>query len=119
MKILINPCFDGLVIPRKYAEWLVQNKGWTLGNNEMDMTPKYIYDEGINCDDGDDFYWSPDHRINSDIIEAVEALGNCSSCVVVEIPDGTDHDIVSVNHCREEIHEKHRVWTFKGRDELD
>ena len=120
-KILINPSIGGFNIPREYAEWLVENKGWTISPNdetdetdEIDETDKHIQDDP--SEECYEWGWSPgiDHRTNPDIVEAVEKLGNCRSCVIIEIPNDVDW-YLEENECGiETVWELSRSWYFEG-----
>ena len=122
MKVVVNRCYGGFGLSDTACEWLMKNKGYTLGDgnvkedwNNFDIVThssmgKYAI---LRTHDGVS-KWDREFRTHPDVIAVIEALGKgangmCASLDVVEIPDGIEWDIDDHDGI-ETIHEEHRCW---------
>ena len=128
MKVVINKCYGGFGLSTKAHEWLIKNKGWgvtdytatgSVADKDCELVrsgdtsglwSRYQETEKVEGDWGD---WKL--RINPDVIEAIEALGEkdassgLAQLEIVEIPDGIEWEIDNYDGI-ETIHEEHRSW---------
>ena len=124
MKIVINRRHGGFDLSDEAFEWLIKEKGWTVTT----------LDESGNCEDAETDLWveneedtfsskyalnkwnsyDDNFRVNKDLVEMVETLGEKASgrfgnIEVAEIPDDIEWEIDDYDGW-ETIHEKHRSW---------
>jgi len=123
VKIVVNRCYGGFGLSDAACEWLMKNRGYTLGNGKI--TEDW---ETFNIVTYDGFMSTyailstPDEvssddnkfRTHPDVIAVVEALGkgangSCAGLEIIEIPDGINWHIDEYDGV-ETVHEAHRSW---------
>lgn len=118
MKVVINRCYGGFGLSDAAYEWLIEHKGWTLGDssNPEDWSKFNIVRwEGIeNYAVGNMDNDCNDFRTHPDVIEVIETLGKAASSKfaslkIVEVPDDVEWFISDYDGI-ETIHEKHKSW---------
>lgn len=122
MKVVVNRCYGGFGLSDAACEWLMNNRGYTLGDGNRkedwetfnivtwNMLSRYAL---VRTPDGVDRYDTA-FRSHPDIIAVVEALGKaangmCAELEIVEIPDDIEWHISEYDGT-ETIHEDHRSW---------
>jgi len=122
MKVVVNRCYGGFGLSDAACEWLMKNRGYTLGNGEnkedwqthnivtWTMLSKYALIRTPNGVDSEDKAF----RSHPDIIAVIEALGEaadgmCAKLEIVEIPDGIEWHVSEYDGI-ETVHEDHRSW---------
>lgn len=131
VKVVINRCFGGFGLSDEAIEWLIQNKGWKVVKS--DEEGKLPDEESEN--QAPIIEWHPHvmgglgrysiirlkygnnsggFRINPDLIEVIEVLGEKANgryaeLKIVEIPNDVEWSIEEYDGV-EWIAEKHRTW---------
>ena len=122
MKVIVNRCYGGFGISDAACEWLMKNRGYTLGDGEKDenwstcnivtygIGHKYSL---ISTPDGTRAH-SDIFRAHPDLLSVVEALGKdangmCADLEVVDVPDDVDWCIGEYDG-KEWVSEKHGCW---------
>jgi len=123
MKVVVNRCYGGFGLSDAACEWLMKNRGYTLGdgNRTEDWSMfDIVARDGFGCKysivrtpDGVGAY-DNGFRTHPDIIAVVEALGEeadgmYAELEIVDIPDGIEWHIDEYDGV-ETIHEAHRIW---------
>lgn len=72
IEIVINTSYGGFHIDHEMAQWLKNNKGWTIGNKETDDLPPPSGGDHYGSLKHD--FYSTEFRTNKDLIECVKAL---------------------------------------------
>ena len=113
MQIVLNKCFGGFHLSNEACEWLINNKGYKLGEWLNGNFPKgvhlvkaaesfigyHINESLIAGVKGEIFDDDVRFRSHPDIIEVVKALGStkasgrCSKLEIVTIPEGIEGKI--------------------------
>jgi hypothetical protein len=129
-KVVFNPFSDSFSLKhsvvRRYFEILAEL------NPGKDYIHSYQVDLSCNVEENPEFddqiiihflngkFWN-EARVVRDcpaLVRLVEETGGqCvddGQAVIVEIPDDVEWEIFSWDHDREEIHEKHRSWSFNA-----
>jgi len=124
MRVVINTCFGGFGISDEAAEWLINERGWTL---------TYYTPKGNLFNPDADFVVNTEHismmglyslarwrrhenelRCRPDLIDCIKTLGTkvntrFSELKVVTIPNSIEWQIEEYDGI-EHIAEKHRTW---------
>lgn len=122
MKVVVNRCYGGFGISDAACEWLMKNRGYTLGDGEKkeDWETYNIVTHGlidkyalINTPDGVGKY-DDAFRSHPDLLAVIEALGKDANGTfadleVVDVPDDVDWCIGEYDG-KEWVSEKHRCW---------
>ena len=104
-RILISVSHGGFGLGDQAFEWLIKNRGWTLGVHYEKND--YLYDESL-------YSSLISIRENEDVFDCFDAIGDkinkkWSKLQVVEIPEDVDYTIEDYDGS-EWIAEKHRTW---------
>jgi len=126
-KVVINTRHGGFGISEKAAEWLQEERGWTVtrfedgyvANDDADLLDTIAGSDGWDVQAGDRYdvvgkRHDTDLRTDDDLIACVEELGDDANgkyadLDVIEIPAGVDFEIKEFDGA-EWVAEKHRTW---------
>lgn len=115
VKVAINTCYGGFGLSDEACEWLINEKGWTVGNIHDPKGEQILR----NRDASFGKYYIPgayglELRTNPDVIECIETLGDkvnteLSEIKIVQIPADVDFYIDEYDGI-EHVAETHRTW---------
>lgn len=118
--VLVDGCLD---FTKKAYKRFVKLGGIQTDSNNIDFDKPYIIRDSINKKRYTTNFYKDEYRILPQLIQVIEELGDAAlyddsilnnKVYIVEIPDDTEWYIEDNSQWGEFIHEKHKVWDYKG-----